>query len=703
MPTEIPDSPTSLSPETSALFETIRLTALGVSATKTENIFRDLVKHLAAALGVDHAFIGILEPGDRDEVRVIAGYFFNEFHDGFNYDLAGTPCQNVIGQQYRYYPENVQSQFPDPHLKELDSEGYAGIPLFGTRGNVLGVMAVMHRQPLPNKELTKSLLQIFSVRAAIELERRKAVKASSLKEDELAKSEHRMRTIVESSIDSIMTLDRDGHILEFNSAAEQCFGYKKSEVLDQLVAPLIVPQRYRQNFDQGMAEFRNTGSGAFLGNRVEIILMRSDGSEFPVEVAIDVAPGEDGEILIGYIRDISERSEAENQRRQLETQLQQAQKMEAIGQLTGGIAHDFNNILTAMMGYMTLAEEHTGKQADDKLSRYIERALRSGKRARDLIQQMLTFSRGQHGEPQPVSLALLINEWIGLLESTLPSSVEIKTELETDVPVTMIDPVQIEQVLTNLCINARDAMQGSGVLTVRLSHDTYENVVCASCRQPVSGPFIEISVADTGSGIPLDIQERIFEPFYSTKEVGHGSGMGLSMVHGIVHKHGGHLLLDSMPNSGSSLRILLKPIEATAATKDVAKAVEIQQTRQLVGRVMLVDDEPAVSEFMQDLLENWGLTVSVFNSSVDACRKFSDDIDQFDLVILDQTMPKMTGLEVSKNLLGLRPDLPIILYTGYNAEITEAQVSDQGIRALVKKPVDTVKLHDLVKDLLATG
>lgn len=683
--------------------EAIRLTALGVSATGTDNIFRDLVKHLAAALGVDHAFIGILEPGNRDEVNVIAGYFFGEFNDGFNYDLSGTPCQNVIGQQYRYYPENVQSQFPDPHLKELDSEGYAGIPLFGTGGNVLGVMAVVNRQPLPDKELTENLLQIFSVRAAIELERRKAVKVSNQKENELDKSEHRMRTIVESSIDSIVALDRDGQILEFNSAAEQCFGYKKSEVLGKLVSPLIVPQRYRKYFDQGMAEFRETGSGAFLGNRVEIILMRSDGSEFPVELAIDVAPGEDSEILIGYIRDISERSEAENQRRQLETQLQQAQKMEAIGQLTGGIAHDFNNILTAMMGYMTLAEEHTGKQADDRLCRYIDRALRSGKRARDLIQQMLTFSRGQQGECCPVSLALLIDEWIGLLESTLPSSVEIKTELETDVPVAMIDSVQIEQVLTNLCINARDAMQGNGILTVKLRQGVYENSVCASCRQPIDGQYIELSVNDTGSGIPLDIQERIFEPFYSTKEVGRGSGMGLSMAHGIVHEHGGHLLLDSVPDKGSSFRVLLKPIDA-AATATVNANIDVaQQAEKLVGRVMLVDDEPAVSEFMQDLLENWGLSVSVFNSSVDACGKFSDDIDQFDLVILDQTMPKMTGLELAKNLLGLRPDLPVILYTGYNAEITEARVKDQGIRALVKKPVDTVKLHGLIKDLLITN
>jgi CheY-like chemotaxis protein len=271
------------------------------------------------------------------------------------------------------------------------------------------------------------------------------------------------------------------------------------------------------------------------------------------------------------------------------------------------------------------------------------------------------------------------------------------------VPEVLLDPLQLEQVLMNLCINARDAMQGHGTLTVGLHQVTLGDDVCASCRQPVAGAFIEIAVSDTGSGIPAGVQERMFEPFYSTKAVGHGSGMGLPMVHGIIHELDGHLLLDSRPGEGASLCILLPPLSAAEAGATSDASGDTRPDRQrLAGQVLLVDDEPAVGEFMQDLLEDWGLTVSVFSSSIDACMQFSDDPDCFDLVILDQTMPRMSGMQVAQQLLGLRPDLPVILYTGYSDEITEEQVIAAGVRALLSKPVDTVALYRLVERLLST-
>jgi two-component system cell cycle sensor histidine kinase/response regulator CckA len=684
------------------LRETLRLAAEGVATPGSGNIFRELVRHLAIALGVDHAFIGVLVPGRSDTVHVISGYFFRQFSDDFTYELHDTPCENVIGQQFRYYPERVQELFADPHIRELQTEGYAGIPLYDSRGGVLGLMAVAHRQPLHDQPLTEALLKIFSVRAAVELERRNADLARSEKELELHKSEDRLRATVEAAIDCIIAMDREGRVIEFNPAAEQCFGYRKDEIIGKPLADMIIPPRMRDAHELDIAGYRATGAGAFLGKRVEVTVMRAGGGEFPAELAIDVAQGAEGEIFIGYLRDITERREAEEQRQQLEKQLRQAQKMEAIGQLTGGIAHDFNNILTTMTGYVVLAGERAETLGDGKLSRYLDRAQRSGERARDLIQQMLTFSRGQHGEPRPVSPAALIQEWIGLLGSTLSSSVEIRTELEPGVADVLIDPLQLEQVLMNLCINARDAMQGHGTLTVSLRSMTLDDGVCASCRQPVAGGFIEIAVRDTGSGVSPEVQERMFEPFYSTKAIGHGSGMGLSMVHGIIHDHGGHLLLDSRPGEGTVMRILLAPLSAGDAGEEAAGIADIRPDRhQIAGRVLLVDDEPAVGEFMQDLLEDWGLSVSAFNGSVDACMKFSEDPDLYDLVILDQTMPRMTGMEVAQQLLKLRPGLPVILYTGYSEGISEEQVLGAGIRALVTKPVDTRRLHDLVWRLLS--
>jgi PAS domain S-box-containing protein len=693
MRTELPDLSTEQS-----LLEAIRLTADAVATTNSDDIFRDLVRNLAAVLNVDHCFIGVLEPNKADEVNIVAGYFFRQFQEPFTYPLKDTPCENVIGQQYRYYPENVQQLFADPHIKELETEGYAGIPLFGTNGDVLGIMAVAHRERLRESGLVENLLRIYSVRVAIELERRNADAARSENEKELRKSEDRVRATIESAIDSIIVMDHDGNIIEFNPAAEQCFGYNKYEILGKPLAELIIPQRFRDQHNQGMQQYLENGYGAYLKKRVEVIAMRSDGSEFPAELAVDVAQGADGEIFIGYMRDISERREAESQRHQLERQLQQAQKMEAIGQLTGGIAHDFNNILTSMLGYVSLAEECISDMGDERLMRYLQRSMRSGQRASDLIQQMLTFSRGQQGEPEVLKLNRLIPEWTGLLESTLPSSVEIHTEIDNGVPAALVDPVQIEQILMNLCINARDAMDKTGCINIKLSYrKAVEGCICASCRQSIeSSDYIVIAVSDTGDGIPVDIQSRIFEPFYSTKEVGRGSGMGLSMVHGIVHRHNGHILLESIEGKSTNFRILLKPYKNQVTESNTGSTRPVSTDTDLQGRVLLVDDEPAVSEFMQDLLESWGLEVAVFNDSVEANRHYAEFADNYDLVILDLTMPRMSGMELAEAQLKLRPHQSIILYTGYDADISEDHTRKLGIKALVKKPVDTIRLRELV-------
>ncbi len=683
------------------LREIFRIAAAGVAAKRGDNVFRELVRHIALALDVDHAFIGILENESADTVRVIAGYFFRQFTDSFSYDLKDTPCENVIGQEFRCYPEGVTELFADPHIKELQTDGYAGIPLFDSRGGVLGLMAIADRKPLRDMPLIENLLRIFSVRAAVELERLYADQARSEKEQALIKSEDRLRATVAAALDCIIAMDREGRVIEFNPAAEQVFGYTRSDILGRLLADLIIPARFRAAHAQGMSRFCETGEGAFLGQRVEVVAMRADGREFPAELAISVAQGAEGEIFIGYLRDITERRNAEQQRKLLEAQLRQAQKMEAIGQLTGGIAHDFNNILTAMMGYVVLAEQQVQERGDEKLAKYLDRIDRSGQRARDLIQQMLTFSRGQRGEPRLVDLAPLVGEWVSLIQSTLPSSVEIVTQLDPQLPAAMLDPLHVEQVLMNLCINARDAMQGQGTLSIRLRKTRCGDCICESCRQPLAGEYIELAVSDTGAGITPEVRERMFEPFYSTKAVGHGSGMGLAMVHGIVHEYGGHLLLDSRPGEGASLSVLLPALAEEAAANDVKEDQLRVAGSALEGRVLLVDDEPAVSEFMEDLLESWGLSVSVFNHSVEACQHFAEDPDGYDLAILDQTMPKLTGLEVTEHLLKLRPGLPVVIYTGYTDKITPDVVKRHGIRALIRKPVDTENLYELAKQLLS--
>jgi PAS domain S-box-containing protein len=797
----------------------LKIAADAVSNSGGNNIFRELVLKIIEALNVKYAYIGEVCPHNSEMVNIIAGHFDKGFIENFEFDLDGTPCKNVVNQSYQYYPRNVSNMFSgDTMAKNMGVEGYAAIPLYDSRGYGMGLMVVMHTESLTEPELTKSLLQIFSVRAAIELEKirvtainrateeqyrtifnksvdglilfsfdgkivdvnpawiamhgysREEVLASrpqhfvppesrdtfrdfiatvskhkpfhtvanTLRKDgsryladvrgvimdyqgephllaifrdvtaqvehetALRKSEDRLRSTIDAAMDCIIGIDADGKVLEFNPAAEETFGYKKVEIVGKPLADLIIPERYRAQHTNALLQRKRHGGGT-VARRREITGMRSDGSEFPVELSIDVAQGEDGEIYIGYLRDITERQLAEEQRTRLEAQLRQSQKMEAIGHLSGGIAHDFNNILTGIMGYIVLASEKSEPYADDKMQKYLTRAMRSGQKARDLIQQMLTFSRGQRGEPKPITLTPLVKESIKLLESTLPSTIEIKTNCDNSLPRVNVDPVHIEQIIMNLCINARDAMQGHGELTILLNQRHCSDCICASCQQSIGGTYLELAVSDSGIGIPQEKITRIFEPFYSTKDVGKGSGMGLSTVHGIVHEYGGHIGVNTEAGEGSTFRIFLPPIAQSSGEQypePNTSSASTSAARKLSGRVALVDDETTVSEFMEDMLENWGMDVYTFNSALEAKDFIEANPHAFDLIILDQTMPKMPGIELASHIVSTNPDIPIILYTGYSENICNDDLERLGIRKLVKKPIDVDEFYQLTSAIL---
>jgi PAS domain S-box-containing protein len=531
------------------------------------------------------------------------------------------------------------------------------------------------------------------------------IPGGEVREEALRKSEDRLRATIEAALDCIIGIDEQGRVVEFNPAAEATFGYRKREALGRTLADLIIPERLREAHAAGMHRYLETGERHYLGRRVEMTAMRSDGSEFPVELAIEVAEGPEGRIFIGYLRDITERRRSVEDRIRLESQLRQAQKMEAIGQLTGGIAHDFNNMLTSIMGYLTMARERTEHYGDARLAKYLDRAERSGQRARDLIAQMLTFSRGQRGEPRALQLGPHLAEAMRLLTSILPSSVEIRSEFARKIPSVQLDPLHVEQVLMNLCINARDAMEGKGTLTLALQPVHGGACVCASCHQPVKGAFVELAVGDTGPGIAPEVLDRIFEPFFSTKEVGKGSGMGLAVVHGIVHEYGGHILVDTAPGLGATVRVWFPawfPDTPEADGPDSGQGSQDATAAPagLHGRVLLAEDEASVREFMQDLLGSWGLAVVSAENGVEACERFAADPTGFDLVVLDQTMPRMTGLEAAAQLLKHRPDAPVILYTGHSEHLTQERIRGAGIRAQARKPLDVPAFRALVEELL---
>ncbi|HET9764817.1 MAG TPA: PAS domain S-box protein [Casimicrobiaceae bacterium] len=511
--------------------------------------------------------------------------------------------------------------------------------------------------------------------------------------DALRASEEQYRAIFNASADALVLWNSRFQRVDANPAYERMYGYSRDEVRSGLRARDLPPE-YRKRQEEIVAR-------TLRGERCqeELETFRRTGERFPIEVRTIPIRHLGEPHVLAMIRDLTERRQVELERARLEAQLRQAQKMEAIGHLTGGIAHDFNNLLTSIMGYVTLAAERSAG-GDAKMATYLEQASLSCRRARDLIQQMLTFSRGRRGEPRALALAPLVREAAKLLRSSFPATVNLSTDLDDAAPAVLLDPVQLEQVLMNLAINARDAIQASGDVAIVVRRSRCAAAICAGCRKNVDGDFVELAVRDSGSGITPEVQERMFEPFFTTKEVGRGSGMGLATVHGIVHEHGGHIVVESAPGHGATFRVLLPALGAGAAplAQAAGRSSALPRAR-LAGRVAVIDDEGSVSRFMQDLLAHWGLTVTAFSHPRDALEALESG-SRFDLVLTDQAMPEMTGLDFARAARALCPALPFVLYTGYGEGITSIDLERAGIAALVRKPIEPSELLAVIGEQL---
>jgi len=515
----------------------------------------------------------------------------------------------------------------------------------------------------------------------------------------LRASEERYHTVFTASVDGIALCSPDGRIIEANPAFCELHGYTREELLEIEGFQFVDPESQVHCWEF----FEAASSGQHL--IAEPRARRKDGTIFDVEThGVPVQYNNSPHLLL-IMRDITQRKQAEAERERLESQLRQAQKMEAIGQLTGGIAHDFNNILTGIMGYIVMAQEWEQKHADPKLNRYLDRVQKSAGRARDLIQQMLTFSRGQRGEPRSLQVGPLIKECAKMLDSTLPSTIETRLRVADHLPPVIADPVQIDQVLLNLCINARDAMAGHGVLQVDVQTvECKTPCVCASCRKSATGSFVELSVSDTGSGMDRETIDRIFEPFFTTKEVGKGSGMGLAMVHGIVHEYGGHIRVESQPGKGSRFSVLL-PVDASAAEAECEGnpcAPAARAEPLLAGEILLVEDDGDVREFMVERLENWGLKVTACSNGTDALEAAAARGRPWDFYLFDYTMPGLTGVQLATEVRKRHPSVRPVLYTGYGEELSESMLAEAGIAEVLRKPVDPADLRAAIERGLKT-
>ena len=396
------------------------------------------------------------------------------------------------------------------------------------------------------------------------------------------------------------------------------------------------------------------------------------------------------ELQEAYDRHVQETKERE----QLEAQLRQAQKMEALGTLVSGIAHDFNNILAAIIGFSEMASARVSD--NPRVAQHLKRIFQAGVRARELIKQMMTFSRKAEQEKKPLQLSGVVREAMRLLRASIPTTISIRFNIRSESGLILGDPVQIEQVFLNLCTNAAHAMENGGVLNVDLSDFS----ISKSHRNPASirpGSYMKLDVRDTGIGISPDIIDKIFDPFFTTKKPGEGTGLGLSAVHGIVLQHEGYITVESVPGKGSTFTVYFPKIAETM----LHEAASEQPIPTGTERVLIVDDEEALAEMGQEILEELGYRVTAKTSSAEALSLFRAGPDQFDLIITDQTMPELTGVELAREIMAIRQDIPIILCTGFSRLVDVDSAKELGIRALAIKPLTKREIARTLREVLA--
>ena len=411
---------------------------------------------------------------------------------------------------------------------------------------------------------------------------------------------------------------------------------------------------------------------------------------------VTLAPVQGVDYVNAYGLDITDRKQAEREKTELELHLRQTQKMEAVGTLAGGIAHDFNNILGALIGYLDMVLEDT---PEDAATRYnLEHASVCCERARDLVKQILTFSRKTEEQRKPLQIGPIVEETLELLRSSLPTTIEIHRDIDVSSGVAVANATQIHQVLVNLCTNAGHAMEeNGGVLEVRLTEVDFESDTWIDTKRLKQGSYLRLSVSDTGQGIDSNVMKRIFEPFFTTKGVGKGTGMGLSVVHGIVEDHGGKITVRSTPGEGTTFNVFLPRAVSDGQEKHRSSPSSVLGGTETI---LLIDDEDAIIDVMKQMLERLGYTVVDEDNGITALETFGAEPAQFDLVITDQTMPKMTGLQLAEELMKIRADIPIILCTGYSEQIGAAEAKSIGIREFVMKPVVKEKMAAIIRNVL---
>jgi len=508
-------------------------------------------------------------------------------------------------------------------------------------------------------------------------------------------TEQRLRVAVDSSPSGLLMTDARGAIVLVNREIERMFGYSREELLGRSVETLV-PERFRHGHGGLRGGFLAEPRVRAMGAGRDLYGLRKDGTEVPLEIGLTPVVTDDGMFVLASIVDITARKKAEDERRRLEEELRQAQKLEAVGTLAGGIAHDFNNILFGIVGYAELigkANSPAEVQAD------LDELLKATARGKELVERISVFSRRQPAERRPMEIGATVAEAAKLLRATLPASIELRVDVQQDGPRVLGDATSIHQVLMNLGTNAAHAMPRGGRLDVLVEPRYVRDSVVRAHPGLHEGPYVVLVVRDTGSGMDAGVRSRAFEPFFTTKPKGSGTGLGLSMVHTIVEAHEGVIDLASEPGRGTSVTCFFPALPASEAEERREAA---EAPRGHGERILLVDDEPTLARMNRRRLEALGYAVTAETEAERALETFRSRPADFDVVLTDYLMPRLAGLDFAREVHNLRPDVPIVLLTGYMEELPDETIRAAGIRRLVNKPATIVELGEAVH-ALTTG
>jgi len=685
---------------------------------ESEQELFDQICHLSIDVGnYALAWIGITE-GTTDKYLRPVAYRGREngFIENYTDILSSTessisPANLALRSGNRVISQNIlhDKEMTPWHLlaKAHGFNASLSLPLIVDQ-EVFGVLTIYSEGINAFNDEEVNVLEELASNLSFGIKNLKVRNESKVFQNKLKKNEERYRLLLEAMEEGVVLQGKDSSILAFNKSTERILGLSA----DQIVGKTSLDSRWKSIHEDG---------SPFPGETHPVVVTLKTGipqknvvmgihkpSGELTWISINVQPifehgDEKPDRVVATMHDITDQKRLEMIRTDLNAQIAQIQKMDSLGKMVGGIAHDFNNMLGSIIGYADLLKmQRPGEpELPERSLNYIRQINLAGNRAKELIAQMLIYSRPYDSnikDAPKILLAPVIKEATQLLRSLVPSSIEISYEIKSDHLVASIAPVELHQVILNLVVNARDAIENIGRIDIKLEQKK-DFGVCDSCHKSFSGRYAVLTVMDSGHGINSELINRIFEPFFTTKETGKGSGMGLSVVYGIVHRAQGHLKVRSEKGKGTEFLIFIPDDEGQPDMSQITQQAEsISKTISGLS-ILVVDDDLSMAEMMSEFLTLQGIDVTAFTNPTEALEEFKKDPKRFDMAIMDEVMPELSGLALARSMLEIRSGFPILMCSGYSDRVNPVIAKQNGISGYMEKPMELTKVTDWIKGI----